>query len=249
MRKSQRIMNAPGSAQRRIAVYLMKRKQIVSIALAAIAAACLLFSAFAHGSAAAGGDEGEERRRSLGAKTLASPCPVWVIGSYDVQGKPNVMTASWAGICCSRPPCVAVSLRAATYTHGNIMKSRAFTVSVPSERHASAAAYFGSVSGRDTDKFAATGLTAVRGDSVAAPYVREFPLVIECRLLHTYELGLHTMFIGEIVSVHADESIVNEAGAPDLGKLRPILFGPGNEQFYGVGGPLGSMKDLIDGMK
>jgi flavin reductase (DIM6/NTAB) family NADH-FMN oxidoreductase RutF len=242
-------MNARVSAQRRITVYLFKSKSLTISTLAALAAAGLLFSALAPGAAAAGGDEGGGRRISLGAKTLASPCPVWVIGSYDAQGKPNAMTASWAGICCSRPPCVAVSLRAATYTHGNIMRSRAFTVSVPSESHASAAAYFGSVSGSDTDKFAATGLTAVRADSVAAPYVGEFPLVVECRLLHTYELGLHTMFIGEIVSVHADESIVNASGAPDLGKLRPILFGPGNEQFYGVGGPLGSMKDLIDRMK
>ena len=129
------------------------------------------------------------------------------------------------------------------------MATRAFTVSVPSERFAREAAYFGSVSGRDGDKFAATGMTAVRGDSVNAPYVKEFPLVIECRLRQAVELGLHTMFIGEIVSVKADETILNAEGAPDLAKLRPILFAPGNESFFGIGEPVGTMRELLKDMK
>ena len=48
-------------------------------------------------------------KRSLGAKTLIYPTPTWIVGSYDKQGKPNGMTAVWGGICCSDPPCVAVS--------------------------------------------------------------------------------------------------------------------------------------------
>src|SRR5208283_3526259 len=50
-------------------------------------------------------------KASLGAKTLVYPTPVFVVGTYDKDGKPNVMTASWGGICYSQPPCVAVSLR------------------------------------------------------------------------------------------------------------------------------------------
>ena len=59
-------------------------------------------------------------KKSLGAKTLAQPAPVWVVGSYDSQGKPNIMTIAWGGICCSQPPCVTISLRKATYTYGCI---------------------------------------------------------------------------------------------------------------------------------
>ena len=110
-------------------------------------------------------------KKSLGPKTLVYPTPVLVVGTYDEAGKPNVMTASWGGICCSRPPCVAVSLRKATYTHGNIIARKAFTISIPSEAHVRAADHFGMVSGRDVDKFAAARLTAVRSDRVDAPYV------------------------------------------------------------------------------
>ena len=145
-------------------------------------------------------------KKSLGAQTLIFPTPTWVVGTYDQQGRPNVMTAAWGGICCSDPPCLAVSLRKATYTYGNLMAQRAFTVSVPAESQVQAADYFGLVSGRDTDKFAATGLTPVRSDLVNAPYVAEFSLVLECRVVQVIELGLHTQFVGRILDVKAEEA-------------------------------------------
>ncbi len=178
-------------------------------------------------------------KKSLGAKTLLYPTPALVVGSYDLQGKPNVMTAAWGGICCSEPPCVAVSLRKATYSYHNIVHRKAFTISLPSERYAKDADYFGIVSGKAEDKFAASGLTPVHSDLVDAPYVQEFPLVLECRLLHTFELGLHTQFVGEILDVKADQAMLGEGGVPDVEKLRPIIFAPGSQAYYGIGRRLG----------
>lgn len=177
--------------------------------------------------------------KSLGAKTLVYPTPVFVVGSYDKDGKPNVMTAAWAGICCSFPPCVGVSLRKATYTYGNILERKAFTVSIPSESHVKEADYFGIVSGKDVDKFKATGLTPVRSDLVDAPYVKEFPLVVECKLLQHIEIGLHTQFIGEIMDVKADESVLTADEIPDIEKIRPIMFSPEGRKYHGVGRLLG----------
>ena len=178
-------------------------------------------------------------KKSFGAKTLVFPAPGWVVGAYDVEGKPNVMSAAWGGICCSRPPCVAVSLRKATYTYGNIVERKAFTISVPSEAHAREADYIGIVSGKSVDKFAAAGLTPVRSLLVEAPYVEEIPLVLECRLLHTFEIGLHTQFVGEILDVKAGESVLGEKGIPDIEKVRPILFDPEIKTYHGVGRHLG----------
>jgi flavin reductase (DIM6/NTAB) family NADH-FMN oxidoreductase RutF len=178
-------------------------------------------------------------KQSLGAKTLAFPTPVWVVGTYDADGKANIMTAAWAGICCSKPPCVAVSLRKATYSYGSIISRQAFTVSVPHEKHVKEADYVGMASGRDVDKFAVTGLTAVKSDLVDAPYVAEFPLVLECRLLHTLEIGLHTLFVGEILDVKADVAVLGEQALPEVEKVRPILFGPEVRAYHGVGGYLG----------
>lgn len=180
---------------------------------------------------------------SLGAGTIAPPNPVWLIGSYDSAGTANVMTASWVGVACSDPACVTVSLREATYTFGNIMSRRAFTVSLPAGSQAALAAYAGTVSGRDFDKFAVTGYTPVRSDLVDAPYVGECPVVLECRLIETVELGLHTMFIGEILDVKADEAVLGENGVPDPALVDPILYGVGGYGFYGLGEKLGGVRE------
>src|SRR5512135_1988263 len=112
-------------------------------------------------------------KKSLGAETIVPTTPVWVVGTYNREGKPNVMTAAWAGICCSKPPCVYVSLRKATYTYGNLIERKAFTISFPSEAYVKEADYFGLVSGRDFNKFSETSLTPVKSDLVDAPYVGE----------------------------------------------------------------------------
>lgn len=179
-------------------------------------------------------------KQSIGAKTLLYPTPVLVVGTYDKGGKPNAMAVAWGGVCCSQPPCVAVSLRQATYTYASMVERKAFTVSVPSEQHVKEADYLGIASGRDVDKFAAAGLTPVRSDVVDAPYVGEFPLVLECRLLHTIEIGLHTQFIGEIVDVKADEAVLDESGKPDMAKVKPMVYATGTRTYHGVGELLGA---------
>jgi flavin reductase (DIM6/NTAB) family NADH-FMN oxidoreductase RutF len=95
------------------------------------------------------------------------------------------------------------------------------------------------VSGRDEDKFSKAKLTAVKGDLVDAPFVKEFPLVLECKLLHSIEIGLHTEFIGEILDVKADEECLGSDGLPDIEKIRPILFSPEGRKYHGVGRLLG----------
>ena len=178
-------------------------------------------------------------KKSLGAKTLAYPTPVWLVGTYDPEGRPNVMTAAWAGICCSKPPCLAVSLRKATYSYGNIVARQAFTISIPSEAHVKEADYVGIASGRDLDKFARVKFTPVESDLVDAPYVAECPLILECKLIHTLEIGLHTLFVGEIVDVKADEEVLGDRGLPDIEKVRPMIFGPEIRTYHGIGRYLG----------
>jgi len=154
------------------------------------------------------------------------------------------MTASWAGVCCSEPPCVAISLRRATQTFQNLMRTKAFTLSVPSNQFAKEADYFGMVSGRKKDKFKETKLMAVPGELVKAPFVGEFSLVAECRVVHTFELGLHTQFVGEILDVKADEDILSKDGLPDMEKLAPFLYSAVDQEYYFTGSKLGGAFDI-----
>lgn len=178
-------------------------------------------------------------KKSLGANTILYPTPVLLVGTYDTEGKPNIMTAAWGGICCSSPPCVAVSLRKATYSYWSIASQGAFTISIPSEKYVAEADYCGLVSGKRVDKFAETGLTPVRSTLVNAPYVGEFPIVLECRLLRQIELGLHTQFVGEILDVKADGDILDANGSVNVEKLKPFFFAPESNGYYATGRRLG----------
>jgi flavin reductase (DIM6/NTAB) family NADH-FMN oxidoreductase RutF len=114
------------------------------------------------------------------------------------------------------------------------MERKAYTVSIPGDKHLKEADYIGIASGRDTDKLKATSLTPVRSDLVDSPYVDEFPLVLECKVVKAEKLGLHTMFVGEIVGIKADEEALTD-GRPDLQKIKPILFSAGDSGYHSVG--------------
>lgn len=174
-------------------------------------------------------------KKSLGPKTIVYPTPVFVVCTYNSDGKANAMTASWGGICCSNPPCIAVSIRKVTHSYQNVIDRKAFTINIPSESFLREADYFGMVSGKNIDKFAATKLTPVKAEHVDAPYIKEFPFAIECRVLHVVEVGLHTQFIGEVIDLKADESCCNDEGLLDIELVKPFLFTPESRKYYGIG--------------
>ena len=178
-------------------------------------------------------------KKSLGPRAIIQPNSVLIVGSYDKNGRPNIMAVAWGGICCSKPPCAAISLRQATYTYGNIQHHRAFTINIPSASFVKEADYVGIYSGKNEDKFKALGLTPVKSEVVNAPYVKEFPVVLECEVLQVVEIGLHTQFIGEIKDIKADENILAENGLPDIAKLQPFIYNSAGSDYYVLGDLLG----------
>lgn len=172
---------------------------------------------------------------SLGARPFAVPAPVFLVGSYDADGKPNIMTASWGGLCASQPPCLAVSLSKARWSFAALEERRAFTVSIPSTTMAAHADYAGITSGRNENKFAALGLTPVPAEHVDAPYVGECPVTIELRVVHTLELGSHQQFVGEIMDVKIHQSCLDSQGNPRMDALDPLLFAPLIREYWSVG--------------
>ncbi len=183
-------------------------------------------------------------KKSLGAKVVAMPSPVWIVGTYGAQGEPNIMTVAWGGICCSDPPCLAIAVQQSRLTHGNITRRRAFTVNIPSRHQLAEADYAGIASGKYADKFAVAGLTPVRSELVDAPYVGEFLLVLECKLLHTIALGRHTQFIGQIMDAKADETVLGDNDNPAIASVNPLISSAADRKYYALGECLGQTYHL-----
>jgi len=183
-------------------------------------------------------------KKSLGPKTLIYPTPVLVVGSYNADGTANIMTAAWGGVASSKPATIAVSIRSATATWGNIMQRKAFTVSIPSESQAVHADYAGLVSGREHNKMIELGLTPTPSDLVDAPYAAEFPIVLECRLTDSHDLGMHTQFLGEVIDAKVEYAVLTERETVDITLLRPIVYAMGTQAYFGLGHHLGAAFEI-----
>ncbi len=180
-------------------------------------------------------------KRSFGATTLAYPQPVFLVGTYDRNGRPNIMTSSWGGVCALDPPCLAVSIRESRWTYHAVVMRKAFTVNIPSTALVAETDYAGMVFGHKTNKFEHTGLTPVRGTYVDAPYVEECPIVIELELFKTMALGSHTQFIGRVMDVKVDENCFEpETDKLDVLKVDPMVYDACSEAYYSFGKIIGS---------
>lgn len=170
--------------------------------------------------------------------TQLAPVPVVLVGSGDGGRHPwNVLAVAWAGTLCSEPPMVGIGIRKERFSYHQIAAGGAFTVNMPTASMAETVDYCGVVSGRDTDKFAARGLTAVPATKVVAPVVAQCPLCLECRVRHEVELGSHVLFVGEVVAVQVAEDLVDERGRLDLAKADLLAYAHGH--YYSLGHELG----------
>lgn len=170
--------------------------------------------------------------------TQLAPVPAVLVGCGNgTDFKYNLITVAWAGIVCSNPPMISVSIRPERYSRGLIESTGEFTVNIPTAAMAEKVDYCGMVSGRNVDKFKAADLTAKPGSKIAAPVVEECPLALECKLHHSLKLGSHIMYIGEIVAVQADNEFIDDKGKFDIARANILGYAHGG--YYALGEAVG----------
>jgi len=159
--------------------------------------------------------------------TALFPCPVVLVTCTDSEGKPNIITLAWAGTVCSNPPTIGLGIRPHRHSYGLIEGSGEFVINIPTKDILQETDFCGTVSGKDLDKFSATRLTAEPAEKVKPSLIRECPVNIECILKKKIPIGVHHLFLGEIVSVHVDQNILNEKGDIDFSKVSPFVYNQG----------------------
>ncbi len=143
------------------------------------------------------------KKTSIGPSGLMYPNPVVLVTSgHGVEA--NILTVSWAGTVCGEPWMVAISVRPATHSHSLLMKYREFVVNVPTVELMKAIDLCGSKSARECNKWTESGLHPDDSESIRTPGIVECPISMECRLRHTLDLGLHTLFVGEVLRTRRD---------------------------------------------
>ena len=166
------------------------------------------------------------------------PLPAVLVTSRNAAGQDDICTVAWAGTVCTNPPMVSISLRPSRLTYGYISETGVFVINLATEALARAADFCGVRSGRDLDKFVACRLTKEEAEEVSCPMVAESPVNIECRVTEKRPLGSHTMFVAEVVSVHADPRYLDGDGKFRFERARPVVYSHGS--YRGLGEELGT---------
>ena len=166
------------------------------------------------------------------------PMPVLMVATYNDDGTVNVMNLHEATRTVEGD--MALCLGESKKTHINIEKRRAFTISLANKDMMGAVDYFGTVSGyRVPDKFARTGLKAVKSAHIDAPIIEGSPLTIECELKEMVRTHNVSTIIGGIVNVAVDESVLNEQGRLEAAKTGMIFYDSFSNSYFSLGEKVG----------
>lgn len=176
-------------------------------------------------------------RKNFGAKPFVYPQPVFIIGSYDENGIADAMNAAWGSIADYQR--IALYLSAGHKTVKNILKRKAFTVSMATEDEMIACDYVGIVSANNVlNKLDKTNWHITKSDRVDAPVFDQLPMTLECQL-ESYDEKTN-LLIGKIVNVSADEKILDENQNIDPTKLKPIVFDAVGQAYLKLGEKVGN---------
>ena len=164
------------------------------------------------------------------------PVPVVLVSCGD-RDSANIITIAWCGVVCSKPPLLSISIRPSRHSHNIIKSSGDFVINIPTSNLLKETDICGTVSGRDKDKFGLCKFTKADPSIVKSPMIKECPTNIECKVTKILSLGAHDMFIGEVIKVHRDTSILDKEGNPDYSKASPIVFNHG--EYWSLGKKIG----------
>ena len=145
-------------------------------------------------------------RHSEANKWWTRPSRVVLAVSADEEGRADIIALGWKMTTSGQPPMVAISIAPERHSHGIIQRTGEFVLSSPAEDMAKATMFCGTTSGRDTDKFKETGLTAMPASKVKPPLIGEALVNLECVVRGELTTGDHTIFAGEIVASHVSEN-------------------------------------------
>jgi flavin reductase (DIM6/NTAB) family NADH-FMN oxidoreductase RutF len=178
-----------------------------------------------------------KEKASFDKSQLLAPAPIVLVGCVHKDLGINLLTVAWCGVDCSMPPMIHVSIRPSRFSHRMVKETGSFTVNVPTREMLKQVDLCGTLSGKDTDKFAKAHLTPLASEIIEAPLVAECPVNLECKVYRVVPLGLHDMFIGEIVARHADSELVKR-GHVEFNRLPLIAYVDG--EYWSVGERIGT---------
>ena len=171
------------------------------------------------------------------AGNMLNPVPAVMVTVADKAGNANIITIAWVGTVCTNPPMVSISVRPERYSYSMIEESGEFVINLVTDELVKACDYCGVVSGQDVNKWKNMDLTPFMVENCGVPAIKESPVNIACKVVEKKELGSHTMFLAEVVSVTVEDTHMNETGKFLINELGLVMYSHG--EYFSMGEKLG----------
>ena len=151
----------------------------------------------------------------LSPNTTLYPVPVVFI-TCGAGKQTNVFSLNRIASCNAEPPMISISVRPSRASHALIEASGEFVVNIPLPNMEVVSDFVGTTTMYKTDKWLETGLTRMPASQVTPPLLAECPVNLECRVVQQLQLPSHTLFVGQVVAIHADKSVLTAQGVVDF---------------------------------
>jgi flavin reductase (DIM6/NTAB) family NADH-FMN oxidoreductase RutF len=153
------------------------------------------------------------------------PGPI-VLVSSAWRGKTNVMTMGWHMVMGFEPSLIGCYIWDQNHSFDMVRNSRECVINIPTVDLGAKVVGIGNSSGRDIDKFAEFGLTAVPSARVGAPLIEECYASFECKLADARFIPMYSLFVLEVVKARGEVSEISTHYA--LPRRRGVMLSGAN---------------------
>lgn len=158
-----------------------------------------------------------------------APRPICFASTISKEGQPNLAPFSFFNLFSSNPPIAVFSpaysgrTGAAKDTLLNLREVPECVINVVNYNMVQQTSLASSPFPKGVNEFTKTGLTPIPSELIKPFRVKESPVQLECKVIEIKELGKSggagNMVICEIIKIHIDDSILNEANQIDVHKI------------------------------
>jgi flavin reductase (DIM6/NTAB) family NADH-FMN oxidoreductase RutF len=176
------------------------------------------------------------------ARRILNPGPVAIV-TTSWRGITNAAPIAWLAPLSMEPPLVGCVIHPHRHTADMIRFSEAFAINIPGPALLKHTAFFGSQTGLNTNKIEASGLEVFSPLAIDAPLLEGCLAWIECTVQDVIRIGDHTLFVGSVVKVQADDEAYAQQWLLNDLEHRPLTF-IGGTRYASIGDPMDAVVEV-----
>ncbi|MCO5200091.1 MAG: flavin reductase family protein [Chloroflexi bacterium] len=176
------------------------------------------------------------------ARRILNPGPVAIV-TTSWRGITNAAPIAWLAPLSMEPPLVGCVIHPHRHTADMIRFSEAFAINIPGPALLKHTAFFGSQTGLNTNKIEASGLEVFNPLAIDAPLLEGCLAWIECTVQDVIRTGDHTLFVGNVVKVQADDEAYAQQWLLNDREHSPLTF-IGGTRYAVIGDPMDAVVEV-----